>query len=436
MIYGSSVLVLLTMQLAAVTPTLDARSAGSYLAEAQELCQLEASQLWGVTLCGPTMIVDPNTRRVVANVADNEGALRANADVFVGTLPASLGVANTSVDWNGKRWTMLRWPLPSNRADRAILLMHEAWHRVQPQLGLSTTERVQRHLATLDGRLSMRLELRALQRAVTLDGDAARIAFDDALFFRSWRHRRFPGSEADEAALEANEGLAEYTGWAASGAMLDRERLGRHLAVGEQGTALARNFAYFTGPAYGALLDRTSPGWRLRARTERALPLQRASGGQSDLPATFRRRGQRYGYTQLLSEERRSAADRERVEARWRALLVDGPTLTIPMDGANIVFDPSAVHPLTQGNVYPRLQATGRWGSLDADEGALVSSDWSSLTVTAKNLNVGRDAAEGTGWRLRLAPGWSVQGRRGRQQLVERPPSNVSVPRQKVGENP
>ncbi len=405
-----------TIQSGPARPVFDVGSARNSLLEAKSLCERDASELWGVSLCGPLMIVDQNTRRVVANVADPKGALQRDGDIFVGTLPSTVGIANTAVRWDGMDWTMVRWPLPDDRVRRETLLIHEAWHRIQPQLGLSTSERVQQQLATLEGRLSMRLELRALQRAVTLDDQSARQALADALVFRSWRYARFPEARANEAALEANEGLAEYTGWKISQAILDRERLASHLGEGERANSLARNFAYYTGPAYGALLDRFGRDWRVKARADVALPLEHISNVSSQ---AFEQAARHYRYAQLRSEEQRSEGERRRTEAHYRAFLIDGPTLTIPMLGANIVFDPNTVRPLSEGNVYPTLKAIGSWGSLDATDGVLISSDWSALTVTARRLDIEAGTITAAGWRMELRPGWSVQGPQGRRRLVQ-----------------
>jgi len=57
-------------------------AARKYFAEAQSLCQADHGQLWGVTLCGPVMFVDPQSRFIVANQADGKRALKAEGGVF------------------------------------------------------------------------------------------------------------------------------------------------------------------------------------------------------------------------------------------------------------------------------------------------------------------------------------------------------------------
>ena len=74
----------------------DLERAGEYFREVDELCRADGGQLWGVSLAGPVMIVDPATRVVFANHADAEGQLKQEGNVFVGTLPANVPIANTA----------------------------------------------------------------------------------------------------------------------------------------------------------------------------------------------------------------------------------------------------------------------------------------------------------------------------------------------------
>ena len=61
--------------------------AQKHFQEARMICDLDQGELWGVSLCGPTMFVDPQSRYIVANQADANGALRTEGNVFVGYLP-------------------------------------------------------------------------------------------------------------------------------------------------------------------------------------------------------------------------------------------------------------------------------------------------------------------------------------------------------------
>ncbi len=124
--------------------------------EAAALCAADHGATWGLSLCDPMMVVDRQTRFVVANQADARGQLRAQDGVFVGSLPPNQNIANTSFDWAGVQWVQLGWPLPADRGARDILMMHELFHRISGQLALPpATNTDNPHLDTAEGRYYM-----------------------------------------------------------------------------------------------------------------------------------------------------------------------------------------------------------------------------------------------------------------------------------------
>jgi hypothetical protein len=125
----------------AVSQTIDLTLARQYFQEADTICQRDNGRLWGVSLCGPMLLVDPATRTAVANQSDREGRLTLTSGVYAGKLPQTINLANTATTWAGTKWTMIVWPLPEDRAERGILMTHELWHRIQNDLGLPMSSR-------------------------------------------------------------------------------------------------------------------------------------------------------------------------------------------------------------------------------------------------------------------------------------------------------
>ncbi|MDH5833459.1 hypothetical protein [Luteimonas kalidii] len=382
--------------------------------EARKLCDADDGALWGESLCGPIMIVDPADRAVIANQADPGGVLVAKDGAFVGTLPASAIMANTRVEWSGAAWTQLLWPVPFEPALLRVFLVHEMFHRIQPGLGLARGEAGNRHLDTLDGRYLLQLEWRALARALMVDEADARLGHvTDALAFRHARRSLFDGAGADEAALEINEGLAEYTG-VRLGLARDEQR--RAFAVYDlarflDAPSFVRSFAYASGPAYGLLLDAVDPDWRGRLGADADLGALLAAAHRID-PARLREIGprtRRYDADGALrtAEEARERTRRERLAA-WRATLVDGPVLVLPLGKSSFQFNPQTLAALDGvGTVYPTLRLSDAWGELVVADGgaALVHADRKQATVA---LPPGSDGRAGEGWTLTLAPGWTV----------------------------
>jgi hypothetical protein len=325
--------------------------------ELDQMCARDAGRMWGVSLCGPTLFVDPKTREVVAN-----------QPAPATTLPQSIGIANTSVDWGGKKWTMIMLPLPDDDYSRRVLLVHESFHRIQPQLHLDLgSEGGNAHLDTLEGRYWLELEWRAL--AAALRGEPG--ALEDALAFRAKRLSLFPHAADEERALMMREGLAEYTGTAFAEPSLDKRipHLIEALRDGEKKPSFVRSFAYVSGPAWGALLEKN--GQRPAANVE---TLGTAS---STLNET------RYGGPALLAAEKAREEKRQAQLREFRERFIDGPHIVLPLRKFSFEMNPNETTTFENyGTVFPTLTLRADWGTIVVKRGgALISSDWTTLTV-------------------------------------------------------
>ncbi len=130
-----------------------------------------AARLWGASVCGPMLFVDPQSRAVVGNHALT-GHLRPQGTLFAGRLPDDMVVAKTAVQWGGRAWTMvIWWSLAAESKPRNRLLAHEAFHRVQPDLDLAPAGALPVHLDEEAGRVWLQLEWNALQRALLAEGE-------------------------------------------------------------------------------------------------------------------------------------------------------------------------------------------------------------------------------------------------------------------------
>ncbi|MBC6980576.1 hypothetical protein H8B08_02315 [Caulobacter sp. 17J80-11] len=372
------------------------------------------------------MLVDPKTRAIVASQAGTGSALRPAAGLFLGTLPPEIGAANTAVEFDGVTWTMVLQPLPQDEQARAALLMHEAWHRIQKKLGFAAASPAPAHLATPEGRTWLRMEWRALAAAVAAPDEATRKqAVADALAFRERRRALATDAAELENQLELHEGLAEYTGAVLSGRRDLAAAAVEQLRVAEQADSYVRTFAYTSGPAYGLLLDRSDPTWRVRLRgsTEvRDLGRLLAQAARVQ-PSPVDEARRRYAYEDVATDEARRHELHERRAAAWRAKLVTGPTLRLPLKEMNVSFNPQNLFPLPpEGTVYPTLRVADRWGVLQAEDGALIDGGWGSLIVAAPTAEA-PDRVSGPGWSLELAPGWRVdRAEPGRAVLVKSAP--------------
>ncbi len=387
--------------------------------EAAQLCGRDGGALWHHSLCGPILLVDWTDNTVVANQADSNGTFKPLGPVFVGAMPPDVVVANTPIEWSGQHWTELVWPLPDDVAHRHVTLSHELFHRAQIELGMLQHDGGNLHLDTLDGRILMQLEWHALARALTApDAAARRAAVSDALLFRHERYRLFPDAQAEERALELNEGVAEYTG-VRVGLPTAPERTAfalRDLEFFVQAPTFVRSFAYATGAAWGLMLDQANPAWRgqLAAAMKGANPpgldqmLQAAMKLPEPSAATVKAREADYDDTLRPRELARDQAKQAHV-AELKARLVDGPVLRLPLAGhhASYQFNPQTLEALgSTGVVYPTMTLSADWGTLSVQQGALLDKQMTVAAVTAAGASA--DGLQGPGWRLSLKKGWSV----------------------------
>lgn len=409
-------------------PTADARAV---FAQAELLCDADGGRLWGASLCGPIMLVDPKTRRIVASHADAKGALGKLDDVFVGQLPPDALAANTAVEWSGTRWTQMLWPLPEEEGKRATLIAHEMFHRLQPALPIAAAKGGENpHLDTLEGRYLLQLEWRALATALQADNRTARRdAAADALAFRAERYRRFPDAAQDEAALEINEGLAEYSGVMIGNATPEaRLEAALHDLRSHVGDAsFVRSFAYATGPAYGMLLDEFAEGWRtqlgttptdLGSRLRDSARIEVVAGEARLAAAAARYDGATLRDVETRREQRR-LAQLERNQARF----IKGPVLTLDLQHMSVQFNPSNLQSLDGlGTVYPTMRVTDDWGRLEVEDGAVMRSDWKAVILAAPDVS--GPEPRGPGWKLTLKPGWTlVPGPRAGDFMLKAPGS-------------
>lgn len=394
---------------------LEAADAGRYFAEARALCARDGGRLWGRSLCGPMMFADPSTRAVVASEPDGEGVLKRSGEVFVGTLPADINIANTAVEWAGVSWMLvMSSAIPADRDRRGAMLMHELWHRQQAGHGFPASGAANDHLDTRGGRVWLQLEWRALGSALAARGGARRRASADALLFRARRRALFPRAAVEEREMEMHEGLAEYTGVRLSGSQ-DAARFVIDFNLKEEARreSFVRSFAYASGPAYGLLLDEAAPGWTRRLGKDddlgellrRGLRLRRPR--HDEAVASVRARV--YGGEELMGVERGREEQRLRLVAGYRARLVGGPVLSIALRNMRMSFDPGNLVPLEGlGTVYPNIRVVDVWGVLTVTRGgALLNKSYSGISVPAP-ADPALRPVRGDGWTLELKDGWTL----------------------------
>jgi len=382
-------------------------------------------RLWRHKMEGPVLLINPGTRVVLANMADKKGALVLQHNLYAGLFPENNNIANSAGEWNGRRWTMVKWPLNVTQSEIINVLVHESFHRIQPDVGFKYLAGSScTHLDTREGRIWLKMEIEALKEAIRSEDPSPHIAH--ALMFRKYRQHLFPGSRANENALELNEGLAEYTGNILSG--WNFEAFKGHDASQVDWfydlNTFVRSFAYITLPLYGYFMQQSDASWNLKIKQKTDLTgflLDHFHIGPAiPLSEEIMRTSKFYKADSIIAFEDARELKRLAQVKKYREMFLGDSVLIIKLVHMNIGFSPGNLVPLDSlGTVYPNLRITDTWGILKVDScGALVTSDWQHVAVPAPKL-VTDSLIGGRGWTLNLAPGWKLTMVHGKYTLYK-----------------
>lgn len=394
---------------------IDLKQANIAFAELKETLKNENGKLWNLKLDGPILLINRDTRIIISNEPDDKGELIKQGDYYVGIFPENMNIANTAVDWNGKRWTMVAFPLPETKEERLNLLIHESFHRIQPLIGFDSLNEIQSaHLDTKEGRIYMKLELEALKKALSSEKSDEHLK--NALLFRQYRQQLFPEAKQAENSLEINEGIAEFTGSILSGRS-DTE-LRKHFASSIDkfygNPTFVRSFAYYTIPVYGYFMQKSDDKWNLKINKKINMTdfifdfynVKRAILDNEEIMQM----GKLYDIDSVIESEKIRESNRLKQIDKYKVKFLGDSIISIGLENMHIGFNPSNLVPLDSfGTVYPNLRITDNWGILEVDScGALVSRKWNNVTIGYPEV-ITDTLISGKGWKLKLNDSWKLE---------------------------
>jgi hypothetical protein len=408
----------ISLSLCLVNPAaaqVDQQRADAYFKEAATICQRDGGRLWGVSLCGPMVFADARTQ-----------TLATNQPRPTGEWPRILGFTNAPIEWGGSRWAAYIWDFTTSLPDartRGEFMLHELFHRIQPDLGLITASGKNAHLDTLDGRVWLRLEWRALARALSQSGEDRKRAVSDAAAFRLTRRSQFANAAENERVEEIREGLAQYTGTVAtapSHAEAVASVIGQLASAEQHETFLQQS--YTTGTAYAILLDAASVDWRRRVRSDSDLGQMLMAALEATPVANAIEASARYGGPEIRAAEQTRDERRRAVVRELQNRFVDGPVLVVP-SGGGATFNAVGATPIPGvGTVYfSQYRISTAWGTLEATNGILIGEDGTRRLPGP--VRIEGASVTGDGWTVTVAPGWTVRSgpRTGDYQIIRRP---------------
>ena len=395
-----------------------------YFEEIKNYCDADDGKLWGYNLWAPILVIDRESRFIVANETDNQGHLRKEGKVYVGYFPKNKTIANSTTEFGGKRWMMVMHPLYENDYNRNRLCIHELFHWLQPQLGLDLGGYNNEHMDKMDARILLKLEWLALEKAIQ-ESDNIKNNLKNALIFRNYRRSLFPEKKSAENKFEIHEGLAEYTGHKICSQ--SNQEFKKHLFQLKDRCwdmkSYVRSFAYYSGVLYGYVLDQSDIKWANKIGPESDLGEMTGKIYKIDLPADLEQSYQKirdnYNYDEIYSFEKNRELEQQAKLKEYRNKFLNNSVLILQVENPKVAFDPRNLIPMDSlGTVYPTIQIISDFGTLKVNRGGCLF-DWKKAIISAEDIKKEESRIVGNGWILDLNPDYHLEKIQGDYRLIK-----------------
>jgi hypothetical protein len=390
--------------------------ASRYFKEIEEICNRDSGKLWGQNLYGPIMFVERVTRRIVANQHDNEGLLKSKEGVYAGVYPKELILSNAPVKFGGLQFAMV--PLPEEEVDYRLKTraIHSLFHRFQENKGIIPSPYNTINMDEKEARLWIKLEWKALRKAINSQGEDRQLALRDALIFRGSNRELYHKYAADENRFETFEGLATftYTLLCTNSPEEFKSRLFENLDRVYSMQSYARSYGIIDGALYASLLY--DKGYDIKKINTDNFDLGNAVKElyHIDLPSICRdvagSLAVNYEIEAINKEEEKRNADIKESIHRQISTFTDKPVVFLELESPYFDFEPEDIHPLdTLGTLYNSIRISDNWGKLTVDKGGcLVSNNLKFIRITAKAFKAEKNHISGEGWHLILNNDWEL----------------------------
>ena len=390
--------------------------ASRYFKEIEEICNRDSGKLWGQNLYGPIMFVERVTRRIVANQHDNEGLLKSKEGVYAGVYPKELILSNAPVKFGGLQFAMV--PLPEEEVDYRLKTraIHSLFHRFQENKGIIPSPYNTINMDEKEARLWIKLEWKALRKAINSQGEDRQLALRDALIFRGSNRELYHKYATDENRFETFEGLATftYTLLCTNSPEEFKSRLFENLDRIYAMQSYARSYGIIHGALYASLLY--DKGYDLKKINTDNFDLGNAVKElyHIDLPSICRdvagSLAVNYEIEAINKEEEKRDANIKESIHRQISTFTEKPVVFLELESPYFDFEPEDIHPLdTLGTLYNSIRVSDNWGKLTVDKGGcLVSNNLKFIRITAKAFKADKNHISGEGWHLILNNDWEL----------------------------
>lgn len=387
-----------------------------YFKSIEEICDKDNGNLWGENIFGPIMFIERSTRRIIANYPDAEGLLKKEHGVYMGIYPRELMIYNAPVSFGGSTFAMVPLPPEEDQLRIKTRAVHVLFHCFQQRKGLEPVLFYQRNMDEKEARFYIKLEWKALKKAIENEGNDRLVAIRDALVFRGARREIYQAFAEESNQFESYEGLATFTSTRlCTGSPGEyKERLIAYLDRIYSMASYARSYGNIHGALYATLLY--DAGLEMQSFIKDSIDLGKLvkETYMIELPAICRdvAGSLALGYDLDVitrEEEERYAGIKEQLH-RLTSTFTEKAVVYLELESPYFDFEPEDVHPVdTLGTLYKAMRVSDSWGKLTVNKGGcLVSRNYKYLRITAKGYKAEKNRIMGEGWNLILNDGWEL----------------------------
>jgi hypothetical protein len=392
--------------------------ASQYFRQVEAICNEDNGKLWGQNLYGPLMYVDRTTRKIVSNQPDDKGLLKLRDGIYTGSYPKELIINNSAITYGGTLFGMA--PLPNEEDEYRIISrgLHCLFHRLQYTSGYPESVYNIPNLEERKARIWLKLEWRALRKAIESEGESRQVAIRDALIFREANHELYQQYVTDEIRFENYEGLATFTSIKLASKSYEEfiKRLMENLDRIYSYLSYSRSYGSIHGALYATLLD--LKGFNFQEIISENKDLGNIVRNLYDikLPEVYRdvagSLSIEYEIDKIYEEENLREKMIQEYINKQISTFIEKPVVYIELESPYFDFEPEDIQPLgSEGTLYKQIRISDNWGKLTVDkkaEGCLISNNYKFLRVPAKGYNKNKNHFTGDGWDLILNSGWEI----------------------------
>jgi len=387
-----------------------------YFRSIDSLCSTEKGKLWGENIYGPLMLIDRGSRKITANEADNQGLLKEKDGIFTGYYPKELLINFSAVTYGGKLFAMAPLPQTEDNFKIKTNAVHGLFHRFQEENGLTAKGYNTNNMDEAEARLWIKLEWKALRKAICSDGETQLLAIRDALIFRGSNRELYRKYANDENRFETYEGLDTFTYLLLCTKTTDefRTKLFENLSRIYSMQSFSRSYGYIHGALYATLLN--DKGFDFKTIRTENFDLGNAVKElyTIELPPICRdvagSLAVNYGTDEIKKEEDERLAVINKSIQQQISTFTEKPVVFFELESPYFDFEPEDIHSLdTLGTLYTSMRVSDNWGKLTVDEsGCLISNNLKYLKISAKDFNKDRNKISGAGWQVIMNDGWEL----------------------------